>query len=136
MEAAKEGGVASLTDLWAALGMQRGDEEAALQHMEVFLNYVQANLASWKAAAPPPGSSEGPALPPAALEQLALIGAQSAGPTQQPRPASRREREMAAARKLAAEKAQHQGFPSLPPSRRLDGTLCLDRLGNSMLDSG
>ncbi|CAE7376441.1 BIRC3 [Symbiodinium pilosum] len=31
---------------------------------------------------------------------------------------------MAAARKLAAEKAQHQGFPSLPPSRRLDGTLC------------
>ena len=124
VEAAQEGGLESLTDLWAALGMQRGDEEAALQHLEVFLNYVQANLSSWKAAPPPPGSSEGPALPPAALEQLALIGAHSVGPVQREKPMSRREREMESARKLAAEKAQHQGFPTLPPSRRLDGAVC------------
>ena len=25
---------------------------------------------------------------------------------------------------LAAEKALHRGFPKLPPSRRLDGTMC------------
>ena len=125
VEAAREGGLGSLSDLWAALGMQRGgDEEAALQQLEVFLEYVQSNLASWKAAPAPPAASEGPALPPAALEQLALIGAQSAGPAARPNNSSKREREMAMARAKAAEKAQHQGFPSLPPSRRLDGTLC------------
>ena len=127
VEAAKEGGLGSLIDLWFALGMQRGsagDEEVALRHLEVFLEYVQTNLASWKAAPPPPSSSEGPALSATALEQLALIGAHSAGPTQRPQAASRREREMAQARARAAERAQHQGFPSLPPSRRLDGTLC------------
>jgi len=37
---------------------------------------------------------------------------------------SGREREMQQAQRLAAEKAQHQGFPKLPPSRRLDGNLC------------
>jgi len=105
--------------------MQRGgDEEAALQQLEVFLEYVQSNLTSWKAAPAPPAASEGPALPPAALEQLALIGAQSAGPAGPAKSSSKIEREMALARARAAEKAQHQGFPTLPPSRRLDGTLC------------
>ena len=125
VEAAREGGLGSLSDLWAALGMQRGgDEEAALQQLEVFLEYVQSNLTSWKAAPAPPAASEGPALPPAALEQLALIGAQTAQPAAGPKSSSKREREMALARARAAEKAQHQGFPTLPPSRRLDGTLC------------
>lgn len=103
------------------------EDEAVLRHIEQFLAYVQANEAGWRAAPAPAESSEGPALPPAALEQLASIGAQSCGgvgahAAQQPR--GRREREMAEAQRRAAERAQHQGFPKLPSSRRLDGTLC------------
>jgi len=68
-------GVSSLVELWAVLGMRRAadsEDEAALIHIEQFLLYVQANE-------PPAESSEGPALPPVALEQLASIGAQSSG---------------------------------------------------------
>eukprot|EP00434_Breviolum_minutum_P021385 symbB.v1.2.018871.t1/scaffold1522.1/size113888/2 len=120
--------------------MQRAkdtDESAVLQHLEIFLEYVQSNVAAWRAApAAARKSSEGPALPPSALQQLASIGAEATGPAMHhPRGASRREREMANIQRLAAEKAQHQGFPKLPPSRRgfvvggslderLDGTLC------------
>jgi len=130
VDAAKEGsGIASLVDLWSALGMQRAkdtDESAVLQHLEIFLEYVQSNVAAWRAAPAAARSSEGPALPPSALQQLASIGAEATGPAMHgpPRGASRREREMANIQRLAAEKAQHQGFPKLPPSRRLDGTLC------------
>mmetsp|Transcript_27415 Transcript_27415/g.64035 ORF Transcript_27415/g.64035 Transcript_27415/m.64035 type:complete len:1045 (-) Transcript_27415:184-3318(-) len=136
VEAAKEGsGIASLVDLWTVLGMQRAkdtDEPAILRHIEVFLEYVQANVASWRAAPPAPsGSSEGPVLPPAALEQLAMIDAQTSGSAAahssaapRAKPMSRNERALANAQRLAAERAQHKGFPNLPPSRRLDGTLC------------
>eukprot|EP00913_Durusdinium_trenchii_P002275 g2100.t1 len=73
----------------------------------------------------PTQSSEGPALPPSALEQLASIGAESgAHGWPSSTGTSRREREMHNAQRLAAEKALHQGFPKLPPSRRLDGTMC------------
>lgn len=131
VEAANEGSsVSSLLELWGTLGMRREkdiEDEAALAHIEQFLLYVQANEAGWRAAPPPAESSEGPALPPAALEQLASIGAESSGsvashPTQ--RPQGKRERELADAQRRAAERAQHQGFPVLPASRRLEGTMC------------
>ncbi|CAK9026057.1 unnamed protein product [Durusdinium trenchii] len=129
VDAAKEGsGISSLVDLWAALGMQRSkdtDESAILQHMELFFDYLQKNVAAWRAAPGPTQSSEGPALPPSALEQLASIGAESgAHGWPSSTGTSRREREMHNAQRLAAEKALHQGFPKLPPSRRLDGTMC------------
>lgn len=128
IDAAKEGsGIGSMLDLWQALGMQRAkdsDESAVLQHMEIFLEYVQGNVMAWRAAPAPARNSEGPALPPSALQQLATIGAEASGPAMHRSGASRREREMQQAQRLAAEKAQHQGFPTLPPSRRLDGNLC------------
>jgi len=129
--AANEGaGVSSLVELWAVLGMRRAahlEDEAVLSHIEQFLIYVQANEAAWKTAPPPAESSEGPALPPTALEQLASIGAQSSGSSAahaRSRPQNRRERELAEAQRRAAERAQHQGFPALPASRRLDSTMC------------
>jgi len=123
-------GVSSLVELWAVLGMRRAahlEDEAVLAHIEQFLLYVQANEAAWKTAPPPAESSEGPALPPAALEQLASIGAQSSGGSAAhagSRPQNGRERDLAEAQRRAAERAQHQGFPTLPASRRLDGTMC------------
>lgn len=91
------------------------------------LAYIQAKEAAWRAAPNPAETSEGPALPSAALEQLAAIGADvcggAAAHTAQ-RPLTRRERELAEAQRRAAERAQHQGYPKLPASRRLDGNLC------------
>merc|ERR1711959_880192 len=112
------------------MGMCRScdvDDGAVLTHIDQFLTYVQANEAAWRAAPPPAESSEGPALPPAALEQLATIGANSSGGAAVhagSRPVGRRERELAEAQRRAAERAQHQGYPNLPASRRLDGTMC------------
>jgi len=129
--AANEGsGVGSLVQLWGVLGMRRDkdvEDEAVLAHIEQFIQYVQTHEARWRTAPPPAESSEGPALPPAALEQLASIGATSSGGAAAHRsnkPMSRRERELAEAQRRVAEKAQHQGFPVLPASRRLDGTMC------------
>lgn len=129
--AANEGsGISSLVELWGVLGMRRDkdvEEEAVLVHIEQFLAYVLANEAGWRQAPPPVESSEGPALPPAALEQLATIGAQSSGGAvvhAARRPQGRRERELADAQRRAAERAQHQGYPALPASRRLDGNMC------------
>jgi hypothetical protein len=129
--AAQEGsGVSSLVELWGVLGMRRHqdlEDESVLTHIDHFLAYVQANEAAWRAAAPSVESSEGPALPPAALEQLASIGAQSsggAGAHANQGSQGKRERELAKAQRLAAERAQHQGYPKLPVSRRLDGTMC------------
>merc|ERR1711966_112864 len=72
--AASESGANSFVELWGVLGMQRerdvADEAAVLAHVDQFLTYVQAHEATWKAAPAPPVSSEGPALPPTALEQL------------------------------------------------------------------
>ncbi|CAJ1460360.1 unnamed protein product [Effrenium voratum] len=126
VEAAKEGaGISSLPDLWAALGMQRANEDTAavLRSIERFLEYVQANVAAWRAAPAPAGASEGPALPALALEQLSAIAAVPARVTGGGA-ATKRERDQQRAQQLAQEKAQHKGFPKLPPSRRLDGTLC------------
>jgi len=104
------------------------DDDAVLRHIDQFVSYVKDNESAWHEAPPPVESSEGPALPLAALEQLARIGAEVSGPDAQNRasraPRSRRERELADAQQRAAEVAQHQGYPKLPPSRRLDGTLC------------
>eukprot|EP00411_Alexandrium_monilatum_P110235 CAMPEP_0175709198 /NCGR_PEP_ID=MMETSP0097-20121207/39449_1 /TAXON_ID=311494 /ORGANISM="Alexandrium monilatum, Strain CCMP3105" /LENGTH=1037 /DNA_ID=CAMNT_0017016591 /DNA_START=8 /DNA_END=3121 /DNA_ORIENTATION=+ len=127
--AAAEGtGVGSLVELWRSLGMESNDdveEDVALRHIERFIEHVQANEAAWRAAAPPVEASQGPALPSDALEQLASIGAEASGAAAGPRPPqSRRERELAEAQRRAAERAQHQGYPRLPASRRLDGTLC------------
>jgi hypothetical protein len=130
VSAANEGaGISSLVELWTVLGMRGRDveDEAALAHLEQFLLYVQANEAAWKIAPPPVESSEGPALPAAALEQLALIGAQTNGSSaahSSNRPQNKRDIELAEAQRRAAEKAQHQGYPTLPLSRRLDGTMC------------
>jgi hypothetical protein len=129
--AAQEGsGVSSLIELWGVLGMRRRsdlEDEAVLTHIEQFLSYVQTNEAAWRAAAPPVESSEGPALPPAALEQLASIGAESSGGVAahvNHGSQGKRERELAKAQRLATERALHQGYPKLPNSRRLDGTMC------------
>lgn len=131
--AAEEGsGASSLLELWSALGMRRAcdvEDDAASRHIEQFIAYVEANEAAWRAAPPPAESSEGPALPAAALEQLAQIGSQSSGGPRahgvaDAQPLGRRERALAEAQQRATERALHQGFPSLPESRRLDGTLC------------
>jgi len=126
--AAGEGtGVESLTDLWQILGMESrlgADEHEILSHIERFIIHVQAGESVWRASAPPTEASEGPALPSDALEQLASIGAETSGSVIQRTPQNRRERELAQAQKLAAERALHQGYPKLPASRRLDGTLC------------
>lgn len=129
--AAQEGsGASSLIELWGVLGMRRRsdlEDEAVLTHIEQFISYVQANEAAWRAAAPPVESSEGPSLPPAALEQLASIGAESSGGVGahvNHGSQGKRERELAKAQRLAAERALHQGYPKLPNSRRLDGTMC------------
>jgi len=130
MAANEASSVASLAELWAVLGMRRekdAEDEAVLAHIEQFLAYVQSHEARWRAAPQPAESSEGPALPPAALEQLASIGAQLCGGSAAHaahRPVGRRERELAEAQRRAAEHAQHLGFPVLPTSRRLDGTMC------------
>ncbi|CAK9028921.1 Sodium/calcium exchanger 1 [Durusdinium trenchii] len=114
VDAAKEGSGISSLDLF-----KRQPNE------ELFFDYLQKNVAAWRAAPGPTQSSEGPALPPSALEQLASIGAESgAHGWPSSTGTSRREREMHNAQRLAAEKALHQGFPKLPPSRRLDGTMC------------
>lgn len=122
-----DAGASSFLELWGTLGMRRatdGDEEAAA-HVEQFLAYVQDCEASWKAAPAPAESSEGPALPSIALQQLANIGAESSGSrAAHAQPTNRRERELAKAQQRAAEQAQHQGYPRLPPTGRLDGTLC------------
>lgn len=126
--AAESSGVGSLLELWAVLGMRRQadtEDELVLRHIEQFIAYTRSNEASWRAAVPPM-ESEGPALPPAALAQLACIGLKSSGgaAAHPDRPLGRQERELEQARRLAAERAQHQGFPVLPASRRLDGNMC------------
>merc|ERR1719181_2299984 len=128
--AASDGGVHSFIELWGVLGMRRErdiEDEAVLSHIDQFLSYVHANEAAWKSAPPPAEASEGPALPPAALEQLASIGAQSSGGAAahgSRKPMGRRERELAEAQRKAAERAQHQGYPTLPANRKLDGNMC------------
>jgi len=130
MAAGTGSGVSSLVELWGVLGMRRDkdiEDEMVLAHIEQFLAYVEANKAAWRVAAPPAETSEGPALPSAALQQLAMIGAHSSGGPLahgQQRPMGRRERALADAQRCAAEKAQHQGYPMLPTNRRLDGTMC------------
>jgi len=127
VRAAAEGaGVGSLAELWRTLGMEpdeHADEDAVLRRIERFIAHVQAHEAAWRTAVPPAEPSEGPALPSDALEQLASIGAEASAVAPRP-PQSQRERELANAQRRAAERAQHQGFPKLPASRRLDGTLC------------
>jgi hypothetical protein len=126
--AAAEGtGVGSLVELWITLGMEHNaaaEEEVVLRHIERFITHVQDNVQTWLSAAPPIETSEGPALPSDALEQLASIGAEIAAAASPQRPANRRQRELAEAQRRAAERAQHQGYPKLPASRRLDGNLC------------
>jgi hypothetical protein len=133
LAAKEDASVASFVELWGILGMRRSedvDEDMVLRHIDSFLVYVEANKATWLSAPPPAESSEGPALPPAALEQLARIGAEACGGaaahgTAPGRPPlGRRERELAEAQRRAAERAQHQGYPVLPASRKLDGTMC------------
>jgi len=132
VNAACEGtGVTSLLELWGVLGMQRQqdvEDDKVLHHIDQFLSYVQSHEAAWRAAPPPSDVSEGPALPPAALEQLASIGAEACGGAAAhgalPNRLGKRERELAEAQRRATERAQHQGYPSLPASRRLDGTMC------------
>lgn len=130
VSAANEGvGAGSLVELWGTLGMRVGEDDVStLRYIEQFLAYVQANEAAWHAAPAPVESSEGPALPAAALEQLAQIGAEASGsaaahgvPQQR---LGRRERELADAQRKAAERLQHQGVPKLPAAGRLDGTMC------------